>query len=51
MTTQQRIEKKGYKVTHNMGYKNDEQTIVSVSAEKNGMKITKENITSLFKAI
>lgn len=51
MKTQSKIEKKGYKVTFNMGYKNDEQTIVSVSAEKNGKKITEKNITALNKLI
>jgi hypothetical protein len=51
MTTQQKIEKKGYKVTFNMGYKNNEQTIVSVSAEKNGQKITAPNITQLLKRL
>lgn len=51
MTTQQKIEKKGYKVTFNMGWRNGEQTIVSVTAKKGLKKMTEKNITSLLKAI
>lgn len=51
MTTQQKIEKKGYKVTFNMGWKNGEQSIVSVSATKGNQKVTADNITQLFKKL
>lgn len=41
---QQRLENKGYKVTANIGYKNDEQTIISYSLKnKNGMTLKTEN--------
>lgn len=49
MKTQQKIEKKGYKVTYNMGWKNGEQAIVSVSAQKGNRKTTSKNITQLLK--
>lgn len=51
MTTQQKIEKKGYKVTFNMGWENGEQKIVSVTAVKGNSKITQKNITALFKSV
>lgn len=51
MTTQTKIENKGYKVTFNMGSKNGEQSIVSVSAIKGNSKITEKNITALFNRI
>ena len=51
MTTQQKIEKKGYKVTFNMGYKNGEQAVVSVTATKLNAKVTADNITQLFKKL
>lgn len=51
MKTQQRIESKGYKVTYNMGWRNGEQTIVSVTAKKGLNKVTEKNITSLLKAV
>lgn len=52
MTTREKIEKKGYKVTSNMGWKNGEQTIVSYSAEKDGRNVaTRDTITALYQAI
>jgi len=51
MTTQQKIEKKGYKVTFNMGWRDGEQRIVSVSASKGNTKITEKNITALLKSL
>ena len=51
MKTQTKIENKGFKVTYNMGYKNNENGIISVSAEKNGRKTTSKNITTLLKSI
>lgn len=51
MSTQQKIEKKGYKVTFNMGWRNGEQSITSVSATKGNIKITANNITSLYKSL
>lgn len=51
MKTQLKIEKAGYKVTANMGYRNGEQTIVSYTASKNGCSITRPNITQLFKSL
>jgi len=51
MTTQQKIEKKGYKVTFNMGWKNGEQTTTSVTASKGNIKITEKNITSILKKV
>lgn len=51
MKTQEKIEKKGYRVTFNTGWRNGEQTIVSVSAEKNNRKITRDNLTQLLKSL
>lgn len=51
MKTQQKIEKKGYKVTFNMGWINGMQSIVSVSAIKGNNRITEKNITQLLKSI
>lgn len=51
MKTQQKIEKKGYKVIYNMGWRNGVQTITSVSATKGMKKILAKNITELLKAI
>lgn len=51
MKTEQKIEKKGYKVTYNLGYKNGEQGINSVTATKNNVKLTAKNITALLKSI
>lgn len=53
MTTLKKIEKKGYKVTANMGWKNGEQCIVSFTAERTDgrmiHKVTQPNISQLFK--
>jgi hypothetical protein len=51
MTTQRKIEKKGYKVTFNTGWRDGEQRIVSVSATKDNAKITQKNITTLLKSL
>lgn len=57
MTTQQKIEKKGYKVVHNIGYRNGQQTIVSVSIRKDngqfadGRTMTYPNVTKAYEAI
>lgn len=51
MTTQKKIEKKGYTVTFNMGWKDGEQCIMSVTAVKGNNKITEKNITSLLKSV
>lgn len=48
MKTKEKIERKGYKVTYNLDYKNGEQAIVSVSAKKDNMNFVAKNITSLF---
>lgn len=48
MTTKQKLEKKGYKVTFNIGWRNGEQAIVSVTAtNKKGGKYTGKNITEV----
>jgi hypothetical protein len=51
MKTLEKIEKKGYKVTFNMGYRNGESSVVSVTAKKDGRQFTKPNLTQLLKAI
>jgi hypothetical protein len=52
MKTQQRIEKNGYKVRHNIGHRNGEQCIISVTALRNDREVaTRPNITQLLKAI
>lgn len=51
MTNQTKIEKKGYKVTFNMGYKNGRQTITSVTAIKGNTKVSADNVTRLIKKI
>ena len=51
MKTLAKIEKKGYRVTSNIGWRNGEQTIVSVSAEKNNRKIRRDNLTQLLKSL
>ena len=51
MITAQKLEKKGYNITYNMGYKNGEQCIVSITATNGIYKTTANNITSLFKKL
>jgi hypothetical protein len=53
MTTANKIEKKGYKVKYNMGYKDGILCIISVSAmNSNGRTIaTERNVTALFKIV
>lgn len=51
MKTQEKIEKKGYKVTYNIGWRNGIQSIVSVTATRGTYKVTERNITSLFRAL
>lgn len=51
MTTQEKIEKLGYKVTRNIGYHNGEQCVVSVTASSGNLKFTRPTITQLFEAI
>lgn len=51
MTTQKKIENKGYTVTFNIGWKDGEQCITSVTAVKGNRKITEKNITSILKNI
>lgn len=52
MTTIQKIEKKGYKIIANMGYKNGEQCIISYTAtnKQRNHTVTQPNITQLNKA-
>jgi hypothetical protein len=47
---QAKLEKKGYKITADIGYKNDEQTIVSYSL-KNDRNHTIKRETSLTKLL
>jgi len=47
MTTREKIERKGYKVTSNLGYRNGERAIVSYSAKKGYKVITATTITEL----
>lgn len=50
MKTKALIEKKGYNVRYNIGRRNGEQCIVSVTAMRNGREVaTKPNITQLKK--
>lgn len=51
MTTKEKIEKKGYKVTNNLGWVDGMQTIVSVTATKGNLKITDKNVTSILKRL
>ena len=52
MKTKERIEKKGYTVRYNMGKRNGEQCIVSVTALRNGREVaTKDNIIKLYKSL
>jgi hypothetical protein len=53
MTTANKIEKKGYKVKYNMGYKDGILCIISVSAtNSNGRTIaTERNVTALLKIV
>lgn len=52
MTVQERIENKGYYIRANMGYKNDEQTIVSYSALKDSRAVaTESSKTALLKRL
>lgn len=52
MKTIKKIEKKGYKVTANIGYRNGEQCIVSYTAknETRNHTVTQPNVTQLNKA-
>jgi len=52
MTTLKKIEKKGYKVTANIGWINGGQTIVSYTAKNvtRNHTVTQPNITQLNKA-
>jgi hypothetical protein len=45
------IESKGYKITANMGYENDEQTIVSYTSTKGNDKIKSDSISELHEKI
>lgn len=49
MKIRERIEKKGFKVTSNMGWKDGVQIIESYSASKNGHTITAPSLTVLLK--
>jgi uncharacterized protein (DUF302 family) len=49
MTTREKIEKRGYKVTSNLGYRDGEQTIVSYSAKKGYKVITASTLTELLR--
>ena len=51
MTTQKKIESKGYKVSFNIGWVNGEQRVISVSATKGNYKNTTKNITQLYKSL
>jgi hypothetical protein len=53
MKTASKIERKGYKLTYNIGYKDGTQCIVSVSAmNSNGRVIaTERNVTALYKIV
>ena len=51
MKTIEKIEKKGYRVISNLGYKNDVKCIVSYTAICNNLKITKPNLTQLYNSI
>jgi hypothetical protein len=51
MKTQQRIEKKGYKVIFCMGYKDGVQCITSVKAIKGHVTVYAKNLTQILKNI
>lgn len=51
MTRQQRIEKKGYKVTFHLGYRDGVQCITNVSAYDGKFQIVCPNITRLHQRI
>lgn len=51
-TTESKINKKGYELRGNIGYKNGEQTIVSYSAIRNGKEYsTAKSKTALLKSL
>ena len=52
MKVEKKIEKKGYKLRGNMGYRNGIQTIVNFSAMKNGKEFAKASSkTALLKQL
>lgn len=52
MKTSEKIEKKGYKLRYNIGRRNGEQCIVSITALRNEREVaTRQNITQLYQAI
>jgi hypothetical protein len=51
MSTIQRIEKKGYKVRLNLGYRNGQITTVSVTAIRGSYEITRRSATQVLKSI
>lgn len=51
MTTIEKIEKKGYKVTGCLTWVNGELKTTAWSAEKNGRKITRKTKTELLKSL
>jgi hypothetical protein len=51
MTTIEKIQKKGYKLTSNLGYENGEQVVVSITATKGNIKITERYHTHILNKI
>lgn len=51
MTTKEKIEKRGYKVSYLSGYRDGEQCIIGCVAEKNNRKTEAKNITALFNSL
>ena len=52
MTIQEKIEKKGFSIRSNMGYRNGEQTVISYSAIKSGQSAAiADSKTALFKKL
>jgi len=52
MTYQQHLEKKGYTIRHNIGHRDGEQCIISITALRNGREVlTRPNITQLYKSL
>ena len=52
MKTSDKIVKKGYKLRYNIGNRNGEQCIVSITALRNEREVaTRPNVTQLYEAI
>jgi hypothetical protein len=51
MKTLEKIEKKGYKVTCNLGTKKGEKIVLSIRAKKGELKFEAKTVSSLLKKI